>query len=39
MGISSDADVAEMIEKTQREIDYLSSVNNNICPDEPEKGN
>ena len=37
MGISSDADVAEMIEKTQREIDYLSSVNNNICPDEPEK--
>ena len=37
MGISSDADVAEMIEKTQREIDYLSSINNNICPDEPEK--
>lgn len=37
MGISSDANVAEMIEKTQREIDYLSSVNNNICPDEPEK--
>ncbi len=37
MGISSEADVAEMIEKTQREIDYLSSVNNNICPDEPEK--
>ena len=36
MGISSDADVAEMIEKTQR-IDHLSSVNNNICPDEPEK--
>jgi len=37
MGISSDADVAGMIEKTQREIDYLSSINNNICPDEPEK--
>ena len=33
MGISSDADVAEMIEKTQYEIDKLSSVDSNLDPE------
>ena len=37
MGISSDADVAEMIEKTQQEIDKLSSVNNNLNPNDEDQ--
>ncbi len=37
MGISSDADVAEMIEKTQKEIDKLSSVNSNLNPNDEDQ--
>ncbi len=37
MGISSDADVAEMIEKTQQEIDKLSSVNSNLNPNDEDQ--
>ena len=31
MGISAEADVSEMIEKTQREINYLSSIGSTQC--------
>jgi len=37
MGISSDADVAEMIEKTQNEIDKLSNVNSNLNPNDQDQ--
>ena len=37
MGISSDADVAEMIEKTQKEIDKLSNVNSNLNPNDQDQ--
>ena len=37
MGISSDADVAEMIEKTQNEIDKLSNANSNLNPNDQDQ--